>query len=278
MMITPPKAPTPGDRAHLLLKMILRVMSLEQRGMTVIKEVLSGVLIGVMSPRELTRITIAHFNRAGSYISEDHLRRGLFTWEEAMVSEHFPGHGTVGVPGAGGGRQVAALLKRGYKVVASDPAPQHVDELRRNFKDTPGFQGAASTLELLPGGSDAHLDAIMCGWGMLSYVPSHSNRARLLRRLAASLRPDGVLLLSYWTASRRRGPLVALSQALSVTLGRFIPGSRPRPGDCIMFNPGTAYYGHYFTLDEIYRLAESAGLEMITHADTPYGYAVLRRI
>ena len=60
------------------------------------------------------------------YEDDRYTKRGLAGWEQGAVERHFPPGGRILVTGAGGGREVLALLALGFDAVGYEPNPRLV--------------------------------------------------------------------------------------------------------------------------------------------------------
>jgi hypothetical protein len=167
-------------------------------------------------------------------------RRGLFEFEETAIGRYFPPPpARVLVGGAGGGREVFALIDKGYSVVAFEPASSLVRMMLAERPSSPNlraFRGSYTTLPaLVTVSGDARVvsladegpfAAAIVGWTSFSHLRSDDERSETLRQFAAVT--TGPILVSYlpdpasievpppsgrlarwiWTRMRRRGPSV----------------------------------------------------------------------
>ncbi len=75
-----------------------------------------GVWLAVLGKRSLDELNDSFYCRARAYLSEARTLAGLMQWEEAAIDKHFGRCSSLIVTGAGSGREVIALHKRGYDV------------------------------------------------------------------------------------------------------------------------------------------------------------------
>ena len=145
--------------------------------------------------------------RAGS----GSFRQGLFAWEERAIGECFPPPpARLLVGGAGGGRESLALVARGYRVVAFDPAGvlvrSHCEAARAlpdgalrahcaSYADLPGLPATAQ-FPACDLASEPPFDAAILGWTSLSHILTDDGRVEALVRMARVTR--GPLLVSYF--------------------------------------------------------------------------------
>lgn len=117
-------------RDALLLRVVmlgLRVVrSLRHRAGQLMNVVEAAALAG-LSKGSLQRITVAAYDRMGTYNNET----GLFGWEKEWFAADLPSPpARILIGGAGSGREIAPLEAAGYKILAFDPAPNFVRHAR----------------------------------------------------------------------------------------------------------------------------------------------------
>ncbi|HEY3359999.1 MAG TPA: hypothetical protein VGQ83_42500 [Polyangia bacterium] len=99
---------------------------------------LDAATLGLFPDSYLDALTLAHYDSALNYHSDEHRKRGLFDWEQAAVAAHFGRPGTVLITSAGGGREALALLELGWRVVATECTPSLHARLAHNLRDAVG--------------------------------------------------------------------------------------------------------------------------------------------
>jgi len=230
----------------------------------------SELMVAAVPPehrQQLTNLNNAH-NRL--FRSAQHNQRS-FAWERAALEQHFPPPpARVLVGGAGGGREVAALLDRGYSVVAFDPAPDLVAYARQQIGSPLLVDYECGSYQDLVSGRlgverHAPFDAIWLGWGSLSHVARASDRLELMRRLRG-LGAQAPVLLS-WVRAKPDGAARERLRALLGTLGL----RRGEAGDSFR-----AHMGFVHSIDdrELAALAAAGGYA-IAHRGSEDPYAVL---
>jgi hypothetical protein len=162
-------------------------------------------------PEERTALTASLYADMPSYFpGGKRFEMGLFPWEARVLSSPpFPPSGRVLLGGAGAGRELAALVERGFDVVAFDPCRPFADAAR-----TLG-RGGTRSVEVLhasyddlvraasgrggplaPACTGRPFDAVVLGWGSLSHVMPARARLELFRALRV-ICPDGPVLASF---------------------------------------------------------------------------------
>jgi hypothetical protein len=118
-----------------------------------------------------------------------------------------------------------------------------------------------------------HYDAIILGWGSLSYVTPEAARLALLVALK-TLAPNAPVILSFIPrlGSDERGRAAALRRGLRRLLPRL--GGQPASDSGELFVPWGGF-ASALPLDEIERLALQSGYRPAVLETEPYGHALL---
>lgn len=231
------------------------------------QQFVDGLSTRALTIEERSALTLRLYGRRSDYG-----REGLFDWEEQWYDNALPpAPAKVLVGGCGSGREVEALLKRGYKVYASEPAPQLYNTARRKLADSATIwrlsyehwangaqeRDAVRALEELQ--QSAPFDAVVLGWGSLSHVLDE-RMSKLLFRQLSTLCPKGPFLASlavgaHWQPSasvhKRRG------QELGQTIARLRQGTPVnRDGDTFLSHVGMI---HHYALEDLKDLAAVSG-------------------
>jgi hypothetical protein len=213
-------------------------------------------------------------------------RSGLFPWEQkAFDSPLFPRSGRVLVGAAGAGRELVALVERGFDVVAFDPCAPFADAARGVADAAKSTVIHASYGDLVDaaegrGGplaeavAGAPFDAVVLGWGSLSHVLPSTARASLLRAVR-TLAPHAPVLTSFAIVPDSGGEPESKGRVRDTLRRAFKALHAPgvsEAGDHFFVDGG---FFTYLGSDEIVRLAWAAGYEVAHFADTPYAHAIL---
>ncbi|MBQ1032723.1 MULTISPECIES: class I SAM-dependent methyltransferase [unclassified Micromonospora] len=108
--------------------------------------------------------------------------------------------------GSGTGRVGAALAERGHTVVGVDADPALVDAARADYPGPTWLVADLAELDLPALGEAEPFDAAVLAGNVLAFV-AVGTEPQVLRRVAAHLRPDGVLAVGFGT--ERGYPLTA---------------------------------------------------------------------
>lgn len=229
-----------------------------------------GIWLGVLDEDRLAQLDRAFYDDESAYVTDDYNLSGLIRWEQAFLDEYVSPGGRVAVTGAGGGREVAALLSQGYAPIGYEPHPR----LAAAGADLVARLGHPGVLRHCgphgwPGGTD-RFDAVVLGWGSYMLISSRARRIALLRDASEATGGRGPVLLSYFEVPPRRTQFVAATR-----VGRLVRRVRRRPppvfGDALAPN-----FAHHFTLKQVREELAAAGLTLIAHGSDGYGWAVGR--
>lgn len=250
-----PAPPAPRERTPALVRLYFGGNFAWTRTAAVLQAVFDGVWLGVLGRESLYRIDQHFYDGNAPYHGDAHNLLGLMAWEEAALEHSFGGCRRLLVLGAGGGREVLALARRGYEVEGYEPN----QALVAYAADFLPRQGCAATVrhlarEAVPAAGEP-FDGIILGWGAYMLMPGRNLRVDLLRRLLPLIKPGGPILLSFWTRpgdGARFRLSAAVANALRVPLRR----ERVLVGDALQPN-----YVHYFIPGEIATELRMAGWE-----------------
>jgi SAM-dependent methyltransferase len=232
---------------------------------------------------EKSRLTVRIYDFYPTY--RDVLDR-LDEWEEAWFTRRLPpAPARILVGGCGTGREVTALVRRGYRVDAFEPAPVFVAETKRRLTEMARKAQPAHVIQLsyeqlsalvlddaVSGHSDAvtlgsqRFDAVLLGCGSLSHVLDARERGRLLQSLNV-LCPSGPILASFSSGDRvlhdtsRPGRAIRLGAKIGRGIAR-LRGVPPNGAD------GLGYRAHHgfafpFTPKGIEDLAQGAMRDVV---------------
>lgn len=246
------------------------------------------LLLAYVDPKDRAPLTAALYADQSTYLPGGHrFQSGLFTWERrALDSPHFPRTGRVLVGASGAGREVVALLERGYDVVAFDPCAAFVDAARRVAPNARVFQASYEDLINAATGSfprtenpltsalTAPFDAILLGWGSLCHVTPYASRLALFQALH-SLAPSAPVLASFVLepeSSSPRGSKGRVRDALRRAFSAMGATGVSERGD--HFYPDVGFFA-LLAPDEITKIALQTGYNVALFEDSPYGHAIL---
>lgn len=237
---------------------------------TLADALLAGFWLGVLDRNVLHKIDERYYSESPIYFDDRYNLRGLTSWETEAVARHFQACRRLLLIGAGGGREVIALSRMGYRVDGAECHPGLVAYANQLLV----AQGFTSQIYLVPRDglpdTDGLYDGIIVGWSAYMLIQGRQHRVAFLRRLRAKARPDAPLLLSFFArqGSERRYRIIA---ALGNTLRRLRRREQLQLGDALEPN-----YVHYFTKPELEAELAQGGFALCDYSTRSYGHAVAR--
>ncbi|MFT3914550.1 MAG: hypothetical protein QM704_10665 [Anaeromyxobacteraceae bacterium] len=249
--------------------------------------ILDELLLAWIPPEDRAALTALVYAKQSAYLPGGaHFQGGLFGWERrALDAPPFPSSGRVLVGAAGAGREVRALVDRGFSVVAFDPCAPFADAARTlatddratfvqaSYEDlVRAVEGRGGPLDFLR--ANPPFDMVILGWGSFSHVMPAASRLALLRALRA-LAPRAPVLISFalepepGTAPPGKGRVRGTLQRLFAALDA--PGVS-EVGDHFLSNGG---FFSFLKQDALIKLAWDAGYEIVRFEEQPYAHAVL---
>jgi SAM-dependent methyltransferase len=246
------------------------------------------LLFAWLDPKERDAVTQHAYRAQRAYLpGGTTFERGLFDWERALLERaEVPREGRVLLAAAGGGRELAALLARGYDVTAFEPNPVLREGAAQVAAGAPGrarvLDGVyADMVAALDGrGPLAELrarspfDLVVLGWGSITHVLDEDARDALLRA-ARSLAPDAPVITSFFLrpegapggrTERARAAIRAVFSAVGAPNATIPPG--------LAYESGGGFV-HAFTESEVQAMAHRAGYAVAALDASPFPHALL---
>jgi SAM-dependent methyltransferase len=199
---------------------------------------------------------------------------GLMSWEEELIARFINADDHILLVGCGPGRDLVALVARGYRVTAVEPARRAIATAHRQLEDRglPAdiIEGFFEDVALTH-----RFDVIIFSYCCYSFIPGSRRRIAALRKAADHLAVEGRILVSFLTEQS--------GHPLWIQLARFaaaVSGSdwRPERGDVLHpVDPAEPlfHYEHPFQPGEIESEALAAGLRTAHRCDFPDNPAVV---
>lgn len=248
----PSNASVPAARTPVRVRAFFGVSAAWKNAGAVLQAVYDGVWLGVLGRADLHAIDERFYDRNAPYHGDAHNLGGLFPWEEAAL-EAFGGCRRVLVIGAGGGREVLALARRGLEVEGYECNAALVAYAREFLPR----QGCAAPVRHLPRdevpAAGEPFDGVILGWSAYTLIPGRAHRISLLRRLRPLVRAGGPVLLSFGTRATD-GPRFRVSAVVANGIRAVLRRERVEPGDALAPN-----FVHYFSAAEIAAELREAG-------------------
>ena len=186
---------------------------------------------------------------------------------ELLARPEVPRSGRVLLAAAGGGRELKALLDRGFEVTAFEPNPvlfegasrvaagsSRARVVRATYAD---LMAAVNRTGPLAGLNDELFDFVLFGWGSFTHLTRAELQLQVLRA-ARALAPRAPLSLSFFMRPAKQ------VDSRSARMRGALRGLLKRAGGQQPIEPGLGYdYGggfvYSFTMDEVSDLAQQAG-------------------
>lgn len=167
------------------------------------------LMLAFVPEAERGALTAALYEDQSTYLpGGQRYQSGLFSWERKVLeAPAFPRAGRVLLGACGAGRELVALVERGFTVTAFDPCAPFVEAARAQTDAARATVRRASYADLVGavegrGGplgealAEGPFAAVILGWGSFSHVMPARERLRLLRAAAAAA-PGAPLLMSF---------------------------------------------------------------------------------
>jgi hypothetical protein len=270
-------SPTPA-RGDQLVRRYLAARRERDRIARGIGAAFDGFWLGLLDGERLHALDERFYDERIEHVDGDAQRydddaynaRGLFDWEEAAVRNHFAAGARVVVTGAGGGREVLALLEQGFDAVGYEPNQRfatagadflsrrgHQDRLRLSARDV--FSGEMESC-----------DCVVVGWGSYMLIAGRARRVAFLRAVRQRLSEGDPILLSFFAHSARPRYFTVVA-AVANAVRSVRRREAVELGDAIAGN-----FLHCFTRTEIEDELEAGGFSLVEFHLSPYGHAIAR--
>jgi hypothetical protein len=154
----------------------------------------------------LERISLdSYYRTQRQYQDAQNQRSGLLRFEERMVDRYFPRPpARLLLHGAGGGRELFALLERGYELDAFEPVAELAGAANRQLPPGSTPIQSASIQDWCAawrGDPPQRYDGVIVGWAAWTHVIRQADRLGALRRFAEAC-PRGPVLLSFFSGQK----------------------------------------------------------------------------
>jgi SAM-dependent methyltransferase len=200
---------------------------------------------------------------------DEAIAAGLMNWEEDLVTRFVNPGELVLLVGSGAGRDLIALIGKGYRVTGVEPARRAIATARRHLErrglSADIIEGFFEDVEVRP----KRFDVIIFSYCCYSFIPESGRRIGVLRKAAAHLGNRGRIILSYMVHYPGHPVWVQLARTSATISGS---GWRPERGDVL--HPLDAarplfHYEHSFRPGEIDDEVAAAGLRVTDRFDIP---------
>jgi len=262
-----------------LVQIYFSTRSRFEGAITVARVCFVGLWLGVLSPERLYSVVEEYYSRSGrerelqgmpDYHSKEYNRSGLWNWQKDLLTRYFGDCRRLLVLGAGGGREVLALLQLGYQVDGFESHRDLVVAANELLREE-GFDPAVHRVAPNEGpDSGTTYDGIVVGWDMYMSIPTRRRRIAFLRQLRTQTRVRGPILLDFYPrpSQSRQYDVTA---TIANTIRRVLRREPAELGDWL-----APMYAHHTTQDELTSELAEGGFD-IDYCD-PTGNAHVVRI
>jgi ubiquinone/menaquinone biosynthesis C-methylase UbiE len=223
-----------------------------------------------MNVQHLTRELIEKYSQPEELAAWSRIiAEGLAPHEEAYVDRHFrPGARLLDI-GCGGGREIIALRRRGFKVVGVDLVSQLVKSAKENAESCHVDIALALMNAAVLGFAKEKFDGVLMLSQVLACIPRRVNRIEALREVHRVLLTGGRLVLtSHSRNCRLKYRLYFAVMDNLRKIGRLCGFQTLEPGDRFASSIGSAtsagrHYLHMYSLAEMVEDLSGAGFQLI---------------
>lgn len=222
------------------------------------------VAAGTLRLHELRQAIQRQWEESSARESERHIASGLMPWEQALYLPFLRPGDRILVVGCGNGRDLLALLERGFRAEGLDLSPRCTG-IARDVLDRRGLRANLVAADITTAALPAPVDVAIFSWFCYGYIPQAETRVGVLRRVMAQLNPGGRILISYI-------PSPAPPRRLPIRLARLVArlcGSdwQPEDGDRVFLAGPDQFvrYEHRFSAEAFEREMNAAGLRILLH-------------
>lgn len=197
---------------------------------------------------------------------DEAIAAGLMDWEEDLVTRFVNPQDLVLLVGSGPGRDLVALVGKGYRVTGVEPARRAIATARRHLKSR-GL--SADIIEGFFEDVDVPeaFDVIIFSYCCYSFIPGSARRIGVLRKAAAHLADGGRIILSYMVHQSGHPAWMRFARMAATLSGS---DWNPERGDVLhSLDPKQPlfHYEHPFQPGEIDAEAQAAGLRVVYRRD-----------
>jgi len=262
-----------AQRDPWFIKGFLFTNRLIRRFYTLILALHQGFWLGILDKRSIVQLVDKSYNLFSGYRSNDYLRSGLFPWEKYSVETYFAGCKTILVGAAGGGREIVALSKMGYRMDAFDCNRLLIAAAENVLnKEQIDCRYKYADPDHVPEQFGLY-DGLIMGWSGYSHIVGQADRIKFLKEFRQHLQADGVLLISFFVREND-----STSFKVTYKLGQLIRKIRFSHENLEFGDTLIEFYLHYFNQAEIEHELANAGLTLVYYSGTGFGNAVARAI
>jgi hypothetical protein len=176
-----------------LILAIYRLFHFFHKGAEIVAE---GLLLGLAAESAMDEVSEQSYGSGAQYTNNPYLDSGFQFWEKLIVDRFFVPGSRVLVGSAGGGREIIALHRAGFRVDGFECSKAMVNAGRaaliaRQLEARLDFARPSAVPVILN-----RYDAAIIGWNGYTYILPRARRVTFLRDLAAHLEPGSPIVIS----------------------------------------------------------------------------------
>ena len=155
-----------------------------------------GFWMGLLPESVYDAISEKSYGDGNEYTNAPYLDQGFHFWEDLVVRTYFPADSRVLVAAAGGGRELIALVRSGFRAAGFECSHAMVEAGQHALAE----RGIAAALDWAPPcvalRMEGQFDALIVGWNGYCYISPRVRRLTFLKDLRSQLRPGSPVLVS----------------------------------------------------------------------------------
>jgi len=256
-----------GRKLPLTVRIYFFTNSVLENFFRVVRSCFIGFWLGILKREYLHTISAKVYDDEKLYQDKNYNQSGLKTWEKSALDLYFKKCNSFLVMGAGGGREVLALLKLGYDADGFECNPRLV-ECANALLNRQGFTGkvffappdeCANTTKIY--------DGAIVGWGSYMHIQGREQRINFLKALRSKLRKRSPILLSFF--HRQDMNSFKIITGIGNVIKWMARDEYLTEGDCLIPD-----YAHFFTKEKISMELNKAGFNLKFYSTEDYGHAI----
>jgi len=171
----------------------------------------------VLNQDQIDQATELNYLTLEKYRNLNYNNSGLWHWEEKAFKSFFKDCNSILVGACGGGREILALYKMGYKADGFECS----EKLVEFCKETLAKENINSQVYICPPSEvPEHInkyDSLIMGWGAYMHIRGREKRIKFLKQLHTKVVNNGPLLMSFFARdnSKQYGRIYNIARFVS---------------------------------------------------------------
>ncbi len=251
------------------LKIYHRSRRILTRFLTIVNACFIGFWLGILPKKLLHLADQDYYNTTKMYCDLTYNKQGLWQWEKQAIETYFQARQSLLLIGAGGGREVYALAKMGYRVDGYECNPKLV-EFANQLLSAESLDSKVRLLErdCIPQ-TETQYEGAIIGWGAYMLIQGKANRVQFLKQLRSVLAVKAPILISFYHHANKGNFYFKAVVTTGNVFRRLFRRDLLEIGDDL-----SPEFVHYFNQTEIEQELKEAGFELALYGSQEYGHAV----